>query len=175
MQGIFSFLQYALLFQLYFARYHLLSHAIIILIINNDNRYCNYPNSILSLLITIMRGEEIKHHLIHHNTPFIKMAGANDMNHLQGVEEFILEQMEAWKVPGVAVSIVKDGQVILSEGYGFRDSEKEKQVTPETIFPIGSATKAFTTAAMGVLVDEGQLDWDQPVREYIPSFKMYDP
>src|SRR5699024_2352094 len=61
------------------------------------------------------------------------------------------------------------------EGYGFRDSEKEKQVTPETIFPIGSATKAFTTAAMGVLVDEGQLDWDQPVREYIPSFKMYDP
>jgi CubicO group peptidase (beta-lactamase class C family) len=82
--------------------------------------------------------------------------------------------MEEWKVPGLGISIVKDGKVIFSKGFGFRDVKKGLKVTPKTLFAIGSCTKAFTTVAMGILVDEGKLDWNKPVREYLPSFKLKD-
>ncbi|MCL2421229.1 MAG: serine hydrolase [Defluviitaleaceae bacterium] len=83
--------------------------------------------------------------------------------------------LEFWKVPGVAVAIVKDGEVVLSEGYGYKDLENKKKMTANTVLPIGSATKSFTSMAAGILADDGQLDWDTPVNEYIPGFKMFDP
>ena len=64
--------------------------------------------------------------------------------------------------------------MILAQGYGFRDVEGKLPVTPKTLFAIGSCTKAFTTFVMGTLVDEGKLDWDAPVRNYIPEFRMHD-
>ncbi|MEW5901563.1 MAG: serine hydrolase domain-containing protein, partial [Acidobacteriota bacterium] len=82
--------------------------------------------------------------------------------------------MAEWKVPGMAVAIVKDGQVILAEGYGLKDVKNNLKVTPQTIFAIGSSSKAFTATAMGILTDDGKLDWDKPVREYLPSFKLWD-
>jgi len=94
---------------------------------------------------------------------------------LAGFDEFVAQVMKDWKVPGVAVAIVKDGKVILAKGYGERDTQKHLPVTPQTLFAIGSITKSFTVSAMGMLVDEGKLDWDKPVREYLPEFKMYDP
>lgn len=94
---------------------------------------------------------------------------------LGGFDEFVAQVMKDWKVPGVAVAIVKDGRVILTKGYGERDTQKHLPVTPQTHFAIGSITKSFTVSAMGMLVDEGKLDWDKPVREYLPEFKMYDP
>jgi CubicO group peptidase (beta-lactamase class C family) len=69
---------------------------------------------------------------------------------------------------------VKDGEVILAEGFGWRDVGKKLPVTPRTLFAIGSCTKAFTTFVMGTLVDEGKLDWDKPVRTYIPELRLYD-
>jgi CubicO group peptidase (beta-lactamase class C family) len=93
---------------------------------------------------------------------------------LKGFDKFILKTMEEWKVPGLAISIVKDGKVIFSEGFGFRDVKQGLKVTPRTLFAIGSCTKAFTAAAMGILVDEGKLDWDKPVREFLPAFKLKD-
>ncbi|MFW6148069.1 MAG: serine hydrolase domain-containing protein, partial [Thermodesulfobacteriota bacterium] len=92
-----------------------------------------------------------------------------------GFDEFVTEAMKEWKVPGLAVSIVKDGEVIYSKGFGYRDKEKKLNVTPETLFAIGSCSKAFTAAAMGILVDEGNLEWDKPVRTYLPTFKLKDP
>jgi CubicO group peptidase (beta-lactamase class C family) len=93
---------------------------------------------------------------------------------LENFSEFANAMLVAWKVPGMAVAVVKEGEVIFAEGFGKRDLEQDLPATPETLFAIGSCTKAFTAVAMGILVDEGKLDWDQPVRNYLPSFKMFD-
>ena len=94
---------------------------------------------------------------------------------LQGFAEFIEEKRQAWKVPGVAVAVVKDGETIFCQGFGQRSIEDNLSVTEETIFAIGSASKAFTAASAAVAVDDGKLDWDKPVQDYIPEFKMFDP
>jgi CubicO group peptidase (beta-lactamase class C family) len=93
---------------------------------------------------------------------------------LEGFAEFVHKVMQDWKVPGVAISIVKDGDVIYSQGFGKRDVTGDQDVTPQTLFAIASCTKAFTTASMALLVDEGKLDWDTPVRQYLPDFSLYD-
>lgn len=77
--------------------------------------------------------------------------------------------------PGVAVAIVKDDEVIFAKGFGYRDVENKTPMTADTLLAIGSASKAFTTFTMGTLVDEGKLEWNTPVREYIPWFRLYDP
>ncbi len=93
---------------------------------------------------------------------------------MQGLSEFIHKAMQEWKVPGLAIAIVKDGEIIFCEGFGKRDVEQNLPVTPETLFAIGSCTKPFTTMAMGILVDRGLLEWDKPVKNYLPTFKLYD-
>ncbi len=90
-------------------------------------------------------------------------------------DAFITAAIKDWKMPGAAVAIVHDGKVIHSKGYGFRNIEKQLPVTPQTLFAIGSITKSFTVLTLGTLVDEGKLDWDKPVRDYVPGFKLYDP
>jgi CubicO group peptidase (beta-lactamase class C family) len=92
----------------------------------------------------------------------------------KGFDKFVNKQMDEWKVPGLAICILKDGKLIFSEGFGFRDIEKELPVTSNTLFAIGSCTKAFTATAMGILVDEGKLDWDTPVQTYLPQFRLDD-
>jgi CubicO group peptidase (beta-lactamase class C family) len=93
---------------------------------------------------------------------------------LSGFDSFLVEAIKAWEVPGLAVAIVKDGEVVFAHGFGFRDVAHKLPVTPRTLFAIGSCTKAFTTFVMGTLVDEGKLDWDTPVRAYIPEFRSFD-
>lgn len=93
---------------------------------------------------------------------------------LNGLDAFIEQVIDEWKVPGLAIAVVDDGEVVLSNGYGYRDMERELPVTPRTLFAIGSITKSFTVALLGMLVDEGELDWDTPVREYLPDFRLYD-
>jgi len=93
---------------------------------------------------------------------------------LDGFDNFVEATLKDWTVPGSAVVVVKDGEVILSRGYGLRDVERGLEVTPRTIFAIGSATKAFTTMSLALLADEGKIDWDTPVRQYLPSFTLYD-
>ena len=80
-----------------------------------------------------------------------------------------------FEVPGCAVLAVADGQTVLCEGFGSRDVERDLPVTPRTLFPIASSTKTFTAALCAVLVDEGRLAWDQPVRKYLTDFAMADP
>jgi CubicO group peptidase (beta-lactamase class C family) len=81
----------------------------------------------------------------------------------------------AWNVPGLAVAVVVDGNPVFLRGFGMRDRERKLPVTSDTLFSIASATKAFTTFAMAQLVDEGTLNWELPVRSYIPWFQMHDP
>ncbi len=80
-----------------------------------------------------------------------------------------------WNVPGVAVAIVRDGEVIYLKGHGVRSVISEEKVTADTLFPIASCTKSFTTTAMALLVDEGKMNWDDPPRKYVPYFHLSDP
>ena len=82
------------------------------------------------------------------------------------------ERRQQLHIPGMAIAVVKDDEVILARGFGLADIENETPVTPETIFAIGSATKAFTGAPVGMLVDDGKMDWDDPVTEHIPYFTL---
>jgi len=82
------------------------------------------------------------------------------------------QQRQTHHIPGMAIAVVKDDEVVLTHGFGVASVEEETPVAPETIFAIGSATKAFTATLVGMLVDEGKMDWDDPVTEYVPYFQM---
>jgi CubicO group peptidase (beta-lactamase class C family) len=101
-------------------------------------------------------------------------AAASSAKTLDGFGTFVDSALKTWKVPGLAVAIVKDGEVVLAKGYGLRDVPRNLPVTPETLFAIGSATKAFTVMSLAVLVDDGKLDWDTPVQAYLPRFALQD-
>ncbi|HVA90323.1 MAG TPA: serine hydrolase [Chloroflexota bacterium] len=94
---------------------------------------------------------------------------------LAGFDDFVHASLAQWGAPGVAVAVIIDGKVAHAQGYGLRDVANRLPVTADTLFAIGSCTKAFTTMVMGTLVDEGKLDWDAPVRTYLPTFALHDP
>ncbi len=82
---------------------------------------------------------------------------------------------KAFNVPGIAVAVIKDGNIIHSKGYGIRSLNTNLPVDENTLFGIASNSKAFTAFALGLLVDEGKLSWDDKVRKWIPEFKLYSP
>jgi len=87
----------------------------------------------------------------------------------------VARALKTFKVPGVAVAIVKDGKVLLTKGYGIRRVGDRTKVDSHTLFQIASNTKAFTTACLAVLVDSGVIGWDDPVIKYLPDFQLADP
>jgi CubicO group peptidase (beta-lactamase class C family) len=91
------------------------------------------------------------------------------------IEATIQRAMQEFQVPGMAISIVYDGKLYYSAGHGVLEVGKQAQVTDKTLFQIASVTKAFTAATLAILVDEGKLSWDDPVIDYLPEFRMYDP
>jgi len=91
-----------------------------------------------------------------------------------GFEAFVTGVMEDWNIPGVAVGVIRDGKVLLARGFGYRDIEAELPVTEHTTMAIGSNSKSFTVTLMGMLVDQGKLEWDRPVRDYLPDFRLHD-
>lgn len=92
-----------------------------------------------------------------------------------GLDRWIARAQREFEVPGVAVAIVKDGAVVHAKGYGVRKLGDPRPVDEHTLFGIASNTKAFTAAALAILVDEGKVAWDDPVQKHIPSFQLYDP
>jgi CubicO group peptidase (beta-lactamase class C family) len=91
------------------------------------------------------------------------------------LDAYVASSMKTFEVPGMAVTIVKDGKIVVAKGYGVRKLGDPTPVDEYTTFGIGSNTKAFTTAALATLVDEGKLAWDDPVYQRLPGFVMYDP
>ena len=89
-----------------------------------------------------------------------------------GLTVYVHQAMALWKVPGLAVGIVHDGKVIVARGYGVRELGKRGRVDADTLFTIGSNTKAFTAAALGLLVAEGKLRWDDRISKYVPGFRL---
>ncbi|MED3873165.1 serine hydrolase, partial [Priestia megaterium] len=85
------------------------------------------------------------------------------------------EMMKDLNVPGASVAIIKDGEIILSEGFGYRDIENKKPVTPNTLFAIGSSTKAFGTLSLSLLAQQQKFNWDKSIQTYIPTFSLHDP
>jgi CubicO group peptidase (beta-lactamase class C family) len=94
---------------------------------------------------------------------------------VESIERFVAGQLAAWEVPGCAIACVRDGDVVLVAGWGRRDVETGFPVTSDTLFAIGSATKAFTVATVGALADDGLLEWERPLRDYLPEFRLHDP
>jgi CubicO group peptidase (beta-lactamase class C family) len=90
------------------------------------------------------------------------------------LERLIAEVMEEWKVPGLAVAVVQNGEVAFVRPYGLRDVEAGLKVTTDTQFLIGSISKSFAVTGLALLVDERRLDWKKPVRDYIPEFRLHD-
>jgi CubicO group peptidase (beta-lactamase class C family) len=91
------------------------------------------------------------------------------------IDSLVEHAMAAFEVPGIAVAIIKDGKVVHAKGYGVRSLKTKEKVDEHTLFGIASNTKAFTTAALGILADEGKLKWDDKVVKYIPEFTLYHP
>ncbi len=90
------------------------------------------------------------------------------------LDQFIENARQTWKVPGLSVGIVHDGKIVLNKGYGIRRDGSNDLVTSDTLFAIASNTKAFTTAALSILVERGKLNWDDRVRQHLPYFELYD-
>lgn len=94
---------------------------------------------------------------------------------LKEIDAYAEKTRAEWNVPGIAVGIVKDDKVVFAKGYGVRELNKPERVDENTLFAVASNSKAFTTASLAILIDEGKLKWDDKVTKYLPEFQMYNP
>ncbi|MCV9928313.1 serine hydrolase [Flavobacterium sp. LS1R49] len=90
------------------------------------------------------------------------------------VDELVENTLKTFNVPGIAVAIIKDGKIVQAQGYGVKSIITKEKVDANTLFGIASNSKAFTSAALAMLVDEGKIKWDDKVVKYLPNFKMYN-
>lgn len=93
---------------------------------------------------------------------------------LEGFDDYMAKVLKDWNGPGIGVGIVAGDKLVFAKGYGYRDYEKKLPFTPGTVCPIASNTKLFTAVAAGMLVEEGKLTWDQPVRESVPTIRFHN-
>src|SRR6202521_356847 len=93
---------------------------------------------------------------------------------LQGFDSYVEQVLKDWNTPGIGVGIVINDKLVFAKGYGYRDYEKKLPFTPTTLCQIASNSKLFTAVAAGMLVEEGKLSWDKPVRESVPTLQFYN-
>jgi CubicO group peptidase (beta-lactamase class C family) len=84
------------------------------------------------------------------------------------------QTLKDWNTPGLGVGIVVGDKLVFAKGYGYRDYEKKLRFTTKTMQPIASNSKLFTAVAAGMLVDEGKLGWDKPIRDSVPEIQFYN-
>ena len=108
---------------------------------------------------------------------FIQFVKAQDAPSFvkDSLDTYVEKAMRDWKIPGLAVAIIKDGQVVLMKGYGVKETGIAEKVDEHTLFMIGSNTKAFTATALAILHAEKKLALDDKVQKWLPDFKLYDP
>lgn len=94
---------------------------------------------------------------------------------IDALNQYIEDARIKWNIPAVAVGIIHNDTIVLLKGYGEREIGTGKTVDENTLFAVASNTKSFTATAIGMLVDEGKVKWDDPVTQYLPWFKLYDP
>src|SRR5688572_31826848 len=103
------------------------------------------------------------------------LAAAQRPADLAAFDAYVTKAVRDWHIPGLAVAIVEDDSVVFAKGYGVRELGKADAVDTSTRFAIGSTTKAMTVVALGMLVDEGKVRWDDPVIQHLPGFRVGDP
>jgi CubicO group peptidase (beta-lactamase class C family) len=97
------------------------------------------------------------------------------VDELAGIDPYIEAAMSKWGVPALSIAVVKDGQIVHARGYGLRQVGTELRTTEHTVFRLASITKTFTAATVGLLVEDGKLAWDDPVKKQVPSFELHEP
>ena len=107
--------------------------------------------------------------------PYSVYSRVAHLRQLRGFDDFVRKVMRDWKVNGVAIAVAKDGEIVFSQGFGLRDAAQTLEMTTRSLCPIASMTKTFTSMSLALLADDGLLDWDTPVRQYLPTFKLWDP
>lgn len=110
-------------------------------------------------------------YLISHNL----QAQSTTNPHLEAMDAYFTKMVEDWDVPSASIGIVKDGQLVFTGNYGVLEVGENKKPNENTLYAIASNSKAFTTAIIGMLVQEGKLDWNDKVKKYLPYFELYDP
>lgn len=93
---------------------------------------------------------------------------------LKPLDDYMAKVMKDFNSPGIGIAVVSGDQLVFAKGYGYRDYGKKLPFTPKTLFQIASNSKLFTAVSAGMLVEEGMLSWDQPVRESVPSIRFHD-
>jgi len=104
--------------------------------------------------------------------PFVFSQNSKKAKILDGM---IQDGMTDWKIPGLAVVVVKDGETVFKKTYGVKSIETQEPVTGETLFAMASTTKAMVAMSLGILVDEGKLNWNDKVLQHLPDFQLSDP
>jgi CubicO group peptidase (beta-lactamase class C family) len=108
-------------------------------------------------------------------TALLLVSGAAQAAPPKDLDAYVNRAIKTFGAPGMAVAVVEDGKTVVTRGYGVRKLGEPGLVDEHTVFPIGSNTKAFTSAALAILIDEGKLAWDDKVVSHLPGFQMYDP
>lgn len=105
----------------------------------------------------------------------VSVSGLHAQADLKKLDAYYSKALKDWGIPGMSIAIVKDGKVVFSKGYGVKELGKPEPPDEHTLFAIASNSKAFTSAAIAQLVDEGKLDWNDKVKKHLPYFELYDP
>jgi len=106
---------------------------------------------------------------------FAVVTGVLAQADLKKLDAYYTKALADWDVPGMSIAIVKNGEIVFSKGYGLKEKGKPGNPDQHTLYAIASNTKAFTSAAIAQLVDEGKLSWDDKVQKHLPYFGLYDP
>src|SRR2546426_5759087 len=106
--------------------------------------------------------------------PIARAQAPDITSKLSGFDSYMEQVLKDWNTPGIGVGIVVNDKLVFAKGYGYRDYEKKLPFTPKTLCPIASNTKLFTAVGAGLLVKEGKLDWDKPIRDAVPSIRFFN-
>jgi CubicO group peptidase (beta-lactamase class C family) len=140
----------------------------------NQMYHCTMKNKLLFLLMICCICTNGFNHARAQNAQK-KQKPSKTKHDIAPIEALCLSSLKDFNVPGMSIAIVKDGELIMSAGYGVKSTQTKAAVDANTQFAIASNSKSFTAAALAILVDQGKLSWDDPVRKYLPYFEMYDP
>lgn len=133
------------------------------------------PNMIFCQSIDVMKNQFLKINLLLLLLVFPVFVHAQTLDErLREIDAYAEKARQDWGLPGMAIAIVKDGKTVFAKGYGVRDINKPEKVDENTLFAVASNSKAFTTASLAILVDEGKLGWDDKVIKYLPDFQLAD-
>jgi len=132
---------------------------------DNKRRYPRVIHAVVFFAVTLM---------LMISGPSARAQAPDVASKLSGFDSYMEQVLKDWNTPGIGVGIVVNDKLVFAKGYGYRDYEKKLPFTPTTLCQIASNSKLFTAVSSGMLVEEGKLTWDKPVRESVPTIQFYN-